>query len=315
MEKTARMFVRLEKGTTVVVSEISESSPYYKVIWDAAHFLTKRFPITICFAGLVGSIGYELGNATSDYDVVVFYESKDREEREEIHTSFVDDIEMNNAHFKCVDMEALILDKGDGTKYCCLPNYLRLHENFDYDMLPGKRNCKVRSVITETLFCQKLFDKNNYLKNNLSALSSQLTIYDFIKRQYISAQGRLTRYMNGEQARLRSYLYTARDLFAVEHILTNKEFPPLDFLELTARCSDGSVRDKLREMYHINKADIRKEELIIKPIERLNLYFFEKLNTLRPKIINYYAHGRTDVFDIKIYHGDASLPPGSYGKL
>jgi hypothetical protein len=200
---------------------------------------------------------------------------------------------------KCLDID-LLLETTKNIKYEFLPEYLEYHNHFDYDILPGTSNCKATSVITETLFCRKFLNIGNYLTNNFSVISSILTVYDFLKRQFVSAEGRLTQYMVGQNVRVRSYLYTARDIAAVDYIWKNKEFPPLEFSELIARCFNKNVFAELDKLYGLNKDEVSKEKLVVPQIMSLNQCFCEKLDNLRPKVVDYYLSNRADVFKIEI---------------
>jgi predicted nucleotidyltransferase len=298
LQKAMNLCVPQEGWVKMQISPLNINSPYFGLVSDAIEFILTRYPFTVCFAGIISSAGYGLGNATSDYDIIVFYEC---DKNEAIHTALIYGIKTNNVHLLCVDINSLISEKERGVEYSGLPYFLWPHEKFDYSILPGISNCKLRSVITETLFCRKFLDNSNYLTNNFNVISSYLTIYDFLKRQFVSAQGRLTQYMSGQSVRVRSYLYTARDICAIDYILKNQEFPPLGFSELIAHCFAKDVCGELSKLYGINKNGISKEKLVVTQIERLNQCFYEKLDDLKPKLADYYLNNRADVFKIKIF--------------
>jgi hypothetical protein len=287
--------VQQERQVKMQIAPLNGNSTYFRIISEAVEFFSTQYPVTVCFAGIISSSGYELGNATSDYDIVVFYEC---DNKDALHSALIYGIKTNSTHLLCVDINSLISENEHGIEYSVLPHFLWPHGKFDYSILPGRSNCKLRSIITETFCCRKYIDINGYLKNNFGVISPHLRIYDFAKYQYIFAYGRLTQYMTGENVRVRSYLYTARDICAIEYILKTEEFPSLNFSELIGHCFEGDVCGELDKLYDINKSDISKEKLVVAPIELLHFCFFDKLNDLRLKMVNFYATRRMDVFNV-----------------
>ena len=287
----------------MVIKCLDAEAYYHFVITDAVGFIEKRFPICICFGGIIGSTGYELHNETSDTDVILFYETTgniDDSARQTLNKSvpFRDNIDL-------IMIDVTLLDYAhlpDGQiEAGIFPNHIKPHFNFDYNVLPGETNCKLRCIITETLFCRKLWDDRRYLSSSMASLEKHLTVYDYMKRQYVYAQGRLNKYLVGGEVRLRSYLYTARDILAIGYILEKEEFPPLSFMRLLDECDDPKAKAVFQEMYLKNsRTNDAKEKLVLQPIITLNKYFTKKLEELRPLVEEYYRTRRYHLFKIDL---------------
>jgi predicted nucleotidyltransferase len=281
----------------MIVNIMNTLSPYYDEVFDSINYVDSSHPIKSCFAGIVGSVGYKLNNAASDLDIVIVYQARGSEAAG-IHKLFKRDIPFHNAHLKLIDIN--FIQDGYENNISELHNYILPHEKFNYSYLSGKRNCKLHSFITELFFCGYVFDNNRYIQRNYMFLSKQLTIYDFLKRQYISALGRLENYLAGAEVRLRSYLYTARDIFAIEHILTKKTFPHCGFLDLLTRCHEDDIKNILTEAYYTNQQPADKDVLLIPPIHNVNSYFHKKLDKLKPELEDFYVSAPDETFQITL---------------
>jgi len=287
----------------MLINKLDVSSCYFDMINNAVEFVEREFPVKILFGGIIGSVGYELHNDTSDIDMILFY-SSDFDIDPSIMSVLNKAVLLNDLigvimfNIKLLNSVNLPSEQIDAS---ISPNYIKPHFNFDYDILPDSTNCRLCSAVTETLFCRKIWDERGYLSTNMMTLKKFLTVYDFMKRQYIYAQGRLDKYLVDNEVRLRTYLYTARDILSIEHILAAKEFPTLDFITLLNECHNSEAKNILFELHYKNiKAGVDKTKLMIQPIALLNQYFSDRLQEIKPNIETFYTIYRNDVFDIAI---------------
>ena len=301
------MFALQERIGSLTVNVMNFDSPYYDEVSDAVRFAEETFDICCCFAGITASAGYGFDNGTGDLDIKVIYQNPSG--RENTHRRIID-FENSGARYKKTDLRVIDLGFFDNLRfednlegYPYAPEIIIPNKRFAYDILPGHRNCKLKAFFTELFFCNKVWDDQRYIEKNKARLEGNLTVYDYLKHQFVLAHGRLNHYMREGQVRYRSYLYTSREIFALEYLLDNDMLPPLDYGALLDSVAAGmDIKDLLLEIYKKNKLPVPKNQMLTAPIIKLNTFFDAKLGELKPGIARYFSTGTDKTFQLDVVY-------------
>lgn len=290
-----------------IIKCMNKFSEYYDDIASIIKFLEKTHPIEVLFAAIIGSIAMDLDNTASDVDMFLIFKKKEAFSVD-LETTYQKSSHSRMFDIFWVDCELLnyptpLAEKLNVSYFSLTPTRLNHHKTFDYTCLPGENNCKISSFIADVLFCNKIYDAKAFLGNHINQLTPLLSIYDFCKNRYVSACGRLEKYLIEKGAvRLRSYLYTLHEIFSVEHALQSKDLPPVHFRELLHTCNDNNIYRILEEYYYLNKQDNGKEKVLIDPNEELNYYIAQHLDRIKPQMINQYHAKQKEFFDVKVVY-------------
>ena len=283
------------------IERLRDESQYYSVLKESVEFFEESFPVHVNFGGIIGSIGYGLNNATSDVDAVLFFSMKEGESfsiKNEVNRTieFSDIVGILPVHMEFFDY---INSTEQQIPPEIFPHHILPKPNIDDTLLPGAPHSRARAIITEVLSFGKIWDDRKFLTLNMPSLRKHLLIYDFQKKQYIYAQGRLDNYLNGDTVRMRTYLYTARDILAIQYVFRYEAFPPVDFEVLLDGCDDTYVKRFLSELYDKNrKSKSNKESADMKPNHAVNAYFSEMLAAIKIRLQRYYYENPSPVFDV-----------------
>ncbi|MDR0378626.1 MAG: nucleotidyltransferase domain-containing protein [Candidatus Accumulibacter sp.] len=281
--------------------------------------LEKKFPIEILFFSDYGSKALELTTVgTSDSDYLVFYKATgaishdDRKmlndyPHHEIPQGIHARARSNELDFYLTDIKVFDYYNIDYDIFTndhpdLLATHLIHHDRFNFDSLPGKNCTKIASLLSDAFYYGNIVTSSAWLYENIEKIRPQLRIYDFCKRRYVSALGRLENYMiEPGKVMMRSYLYSVNELLAAEFALQTRKIPPARFTHILPRCDDMAIMDVLEKYFAINRnSGVLKSELLIDPNPRLNAYIKRKLDEIKPELIELYNLNRDALFEISV---------------
>jgi len=289
----------------MVVRVIDRSSKYYDIFERTIKSVKRKLDVNYCFSTLRGSLTNGLANAATDIDIDIYiyiYKSLSASQKSETPTHIPDGIDLDaDSGFglgRPIDAAFFALDD---IKHQDEHLRFRRHPNFPYDILPGDRNPNLYSAVTHSLGGGFVFDEERYLEKNYEFIANMLTVYDYLKHNYVNVRGKLDIHMSGELVRHRSYLETARELFCVEYVLRTNEYPPNHFLDLLELCDDTKAKSMLKDMFYENKTfTTHKTKNFIPRIDMLNGWLDSRLAFLLNAIKERWETHRNDLFELKL---------------
>jgi len=279
--------------------------------WEA------EFPITVLFYSVWGSSVSGLANKTSDVDVLTFYQP-----RESLSAAQRQELNFPTHHDASAQPLNGIDVGGDYVDVSLLKHYMRdyddiahnspelichsalHHDRFDFGILPGKNSPQIASLLTDAVYYGggSVIDRTQYIRNHFSELYPQFLIYDFLKRRFVSAHGRLTHYLTEPgQCRVRSYLQTVLEVLTMQAVLSEKRLPSAYFPDLLGELTDADTLNSVKSLMEMNaNSQLNKEKLLIDPIPPLNAWIAERLEKLRSELLRIFAEERYSLFDLSL---------------
>ena len=265
----------------------------------------------------MGSIPLGMGNASSDYDLLAFYEphSPITSEQYDIINNkapllgaahiagqvnlLLADIELCASKF--VEMPEALLAQA----YPQHLNTLTVHDRaFDIAVVPGNASPKVASIFSDMFYYGNgvLTDRLGTVRAHFSEMKDALRVYDFCKRRFVTTYGRLEHYLvQPGNVRLRTYLQSINDILAIEYALDRLDVPPPDISVMLDYLDDAQVVEIARRYVEINgNATIAKEKLLLDPNLLLNQWISERLEQIRPRLVALYPQRGNTLFNVVI---------------
>ncbi|WEK32478.1 MAG: hypothetical protein P0Y58_09900 [Candidatus Pseudomonas phytovorans] len=284
---------------------------------EAIRRMEQHCPVRVMFYSLMGSIPLGMGNASSDYDLLAFYEPQ------RAITSRQYDVINNKTpllgaehiagqvNLLLADVELCSLKFADmpeaefSQAYPYHLNSLTVHDAaFDIAVLPGSSSPKVASIFSDMFYYGNgvLTDRSGSVRENFSEMKSLLRIYDFCKRRFVTTFGRLQHYLvDTGNVRLRTYLQSINDVLAIEYALDRLEVPPPDISVMLNHLDDAKVSCIARHYVDINSSTTSaKEKLLIDPNLTLNHWISERLERIRPRLVALYPQRAEVLFNVVI---------------
>lgn len=284
---------------------------------DVIERMEQHCPVRVLCYSLMGSIPLGMGNASSDYDLLAFYQPQ-----RAITPAQYDVINnktplLGTAHIAgqvnllLADIELCSLKFVDMPEAAFSQDYphhlnsLTVHDRaFDIAVVPGNTSPKVASIFSDMFYYGDgvLTDHQGTVRDNFSEMKHFLRVYDFCKRRYVTTYGRLQHYLVEQgNVRLRTYLQSINDILAIEYALDRLDVPPADVSVMLNYLDDAQVLEIARHYVEINSSTtIAKEKLLLDPNLILNQWISERLERIRPRLVELYPQRADALFNIVI---------------
>lgn len=284
---------------------------------DVIQRMEQHCPVRVLCYSLMGSIPLGMGNASSDYDLLAFYEPQraiTAKQYDVINNKtpllgaehiagqvnlLLADIEL--CALKFMDMPEAVFSQA----YPHHLNSLTVHDAaFDITVVPGCSSPKVASIFSDMFYYGNgvLTDRLGSVRENFAEMKSLLRVYDFCKRRFVTTYGRLQHYLVDEgNVRLRTYLQSINDILAIEYALDRFHVPPPDISVMLNYLDDAKVSGIARHYVDVNGSTTSaKEKLLIDPNLTLNQWIAERLERIRPRLAALYPQRADALFNIVI---------------
>lgn len=279
--------------------------------------MERHCPVRVVCYSLMGSIPLGMGNASSDYDLLAFYQAQGA-----ITPTQYDIINnktplLGAAHI-AGQVNLLLADSElCSLKFIDMPeaafsqayphhlNSLTVHDRaFDIAVVPGNTSPKVASIFSDMFYYGNgvLTDRLGSVRDNFSQMKQFLRIYDFCKRRFVTTYGRLQHYLVEKgNVRLRTYLQSINDILAIEYALDRRDVPPADVSVMLNYLDDVQVLEIARRYVEINRSTTTaKEKLLLDPNLILNQWICERLERIRPRLLDLYPRRADALFNVVI---------------
>lgn len=284
---------------------------------DVIERMERHCPVRIVCYSLMGSIPLGMGNASSDYDLLAFYQPQKAISSDQYDVINNKTPLLGAAHIagqvnilladselcslKFVDMPEAAFAQG----YPHHLNSLTVHDRaFDISVVPGNTSPKVASIFSDMFYYGGgvLTDRQGTVRDNFSEMKHFLRVYDFCKRRFVTTYGRLQYYLVAPgNVRLRTYLQSINDILAIEYALDRLDVPPADVSVMLNYLDDAQVLDIARRYVETNSSTtIAKEKLLLDPNPILNQWIAERLERIRPRLVDLYPQRAHALFNVVI---------------
>jgi len=277
---------------------LSNNSEYFSIIKNAVNSIERQYPVKVLFSGITNSIPAGLNNKNSDIDLFVVYHSLIPLQKD-VTTLFNTALLRDGIEIKMTPLSVIFPDT-ETLLYKSDLAWGRLRRLWDYNELPGQENIEQTTLFTQILFGKMVLDNDNYFfSHNCVIKNENLNVYDFLKRCYVWAKGRLDNYLIEGYVRVRTYLYAVYEVLLIDIILTCKNLPDPSFLNIIGNLEDTRLRQSILDLYDVNKTTVEnKDNTITKKDELLNNWLKDCLDTQKRLLINFYNYSRYITFDL-----------------
>ena len=284
---------------------------------DVIERMERHCPIRILCYSLMGSIPLGMGNASSDYDLLAFYEPQ-----QPITPTLYDVINnktpllgaehiAGQVNLLLADIELCSLtfvDMPEAAFSQAYPHHLNsltVHDRaFDIAVVPGNNSPKVASIFSDMFYYGNgvLTDRLGHVRENFAEMKNLLRVYEFCKRRFVTTYGRLQHYLVAPgNVRLRTYLQSINDILAIEYALDRLDVPPADISTMLNYLDDAEVSGVVRRYVEINgSTTLAKERLLLDPNLMLNQWIAERLARIRPRLVALYPQREAALFNVVV---------------